>query len=216
MLVASGRTCSVDAYVADPPGACCTQMTTTKFKSLPLKPTDGKPLQVPFDFFPEFKPQQLGVEFRMTVNDAVSGNVDRSCKALQLAPETVFSPQQTGKKHNIHAYTGTVTVVEPKKSWFDPQLLSLYALLAGIVGTAIYWASKNFPGSKTISKRKERQAGIKSTPKAATTGTKGQTIPTPTASTSAYDESWIPEHHLKREGASSPRARAGRTASSRK
>ena len=71
------------------PLACCTQMTTTKFKSLPLKPTDGKPLQVPFDFFPEFKPQQLGVEFRMTVNDAVSGNVDRSFKALQLAPDSL-------------------------------------------------------------------------------------------------------------------------------
>lgn len=48
------------------------RMTTTRFKSLPLKPTDGKPLQVPFDFFPEFKPQQLGVEFRLMVNDAVS------------------------------------------------------------------------------------------------------------------------------------------------
>lgn len=47
-------------------------MTTTKYKSLPLKPTDGKPLQVPYDFYPEFKPQQLGVEFRLIVNDAVS------------------------------------------------------------------------------------------------------------------------------------------------
>lgn len=73
-------------------------MTETKYKSLPIKPVDGKPLQVPYDFYPEFKPQELGVEFRLIVND-----------------------QQTGKKHNLHAYTGTVTVVEPAKSWFDLQ-----------------------------------------------------------------------------------------------
>jgi hypothetical protein len=59
------------------------QMTTHRVKSLPLKPTDGKPLQVPYDFFPEFKPQQLGVEFRLIVNDAVSNPAqDHRCKNL--------------------------------------------------------------------------------------------------------------------------------------
>ncbi|UZJ53043.1 hypothetical protein CBS101457_002363 [Exobasidium rhododendri] len=169
-------------------------MTTTRFKSLPLKPTDGKPVQVPFDFFPEFKPQQLGVEFRLVVNDA-----------------------QTGKKHNIHAYTGTVTVIEPKKSWFDAQLLSLYAIMAGIVLIAIQWASKQFPGSASINKRKDRQADAKALPKGTATSTRGQPMSTSTASSSSYDESWIPEHHLKsRSGASSPRPKSSRTNSSKK
>lgn len=173
------------------------QMTTTKYKSLPVKTTDGKPLQVPYDFFPEFKPQQVGIEFRLIVND-----------------------QQTNKKHNIAAYTGTVTVFEPPKSWFDVQLLSLYVLLAGVFGTTIYWASKHYPGSKTVDKRKQRHSNLQSTGKAAA-GTRGQDVSsatsTATGKTTGYDEDWIPKHHLKQtnSGANSPRPRAGRTASGR-
>lgn len=173
-------------------------MTNTKYKSLPVKKTDGQPLQVPFDFFPEFKPQQIGVEFRLLVKDA-----------------------QTSKTHNIHAYTGTITVVEPPKSWFDVQMLSLYALLAAVVGTAIYWASQNYPGSRSVNKRKKRAttaqtAGSTGKP----TGTKGQPIvpsSTPSASSSAYDEDWIPAHHLRKSGGTnSPKPRASRTNSGRK
>lgn len=178
-------------------------MTATKYKSLPLKPKDGKPLQVPFDFFPEFKPQEVGVEFRLIVND-----------------------QQTNKKHNIHAYTGAVTVYEPPKSWFDVQLLSLYALLAAVFGTTIWWASKNFPGSRTVDKRKQRKGNMGATAdvtgsKAAAkdfTGTRGQALSpsgTPGKTSSSYDEDWIPKHHLKGSSTSSPRPRAGRTASGR-
>lgn len=123
--------------------------------------------------------------------------------------------QQTSKKHNIHAYTGTVTVVEPKKSWFDPQLLSLYAIMVGILGIAVYWAAQNFPGSKSVNKRKDRRAGAKSTAtdKGTVIGVKGQPITATTGTTSSYDESWIPEHHLKaRQGASSPKPK-GRSGS---
>jgi hypothetical protein len=48
------------------------QMTMMPYASFPLKPKDGKPLQVPYDFYPEFKPQSIGVEFRLTVKDSVS------------------------------------------------------------------------------------------------------------------------------------------------
>lgn len=99
-----------------------------------------------------------------------------------------------------------MTVIEPKKSYFDPQLLSLYALLVGIIGAAIFWAAQNFPGSKSVNKRKSRKDGTKSIPKDAVIGTKGQIITPTTGTTTSYDESWIPEHHLRsRQGASSPK-----------
>lgn len=90
--------------------------------------------------------------------------------------------------------------------------------MAGIVGIAIYYASTAFPGSKSVKKRENRQSGIKTAPKNATLGTKGQNISTtPNVQSSSYDESWIPEHHLKsRQGASSPKPRANRTTSGKK
>ncbi|PWN35531.1 uncharacterized protein FA14DRAFT_160634 [Meira miltonrushii] len=171
-------------------------MTSTKFKSLPLKPTNGQPLQVPFDFYPEFKPQEVGVEFRILVKDG-----------------------QTSKVHNLHAYTGSVSVVEPAKSWFDVQLLSLYALLAAVVGTAVYWASKNYPGSNSINKRKQRASTAKANAASGSSvGTKGQKVEPVSASSSAYDEDWIPAHHLRKSagGSNSPKPRASRTNSGRK
>lgn len=170
-------------------------MTVTKYKSLPIKSSSaGQPLQVPFDFYPEFKPQDVGVEFRLIVNDG-----------------------QTSKKHNIHAYTGTVTVVEPPKSWYDVQLLSLYVLLAGIVVATILWASQNFPGSRTVDKRKQRKTQGKTVSSSGSTvGTQGQPVSPGASKSSAYDEDWIPEHHLKktRGGATSPRPRVGRAGAS--
>ena len=48
-------------------------MTTTTFKSRPLRTVGGRPVQIPFDFVPEFKPQELAVEFILVVNDEQTG-----------------------------------------------------------------------------------------------------------------------------------------------
>ena len=90
-------------------------MTTTTFKSRPLRSVGGRPVQIPFNFVPEFKPQELGVEFSLLVND-----------------------EQTGKKHLIHAYRGSVRVEEPPKNWFDLQLLSVYVIVAAFIGGVGY------------------------------------------------------------------------------
>lgn len=92
-------------------------MTTTKIKSAPIAKVGDQPLQMPFDFYPEFRPQPLHVEFRFKVLD-----------------------QNASKRYNIAAYTGTVTVEEPKQSpLFDLQLLSVYAILALVLaGTLMY------------------------------------------------------------------------------
>jgi hypothetical protein len=105
-----------------------------------------------------------------------------------------------------------VTVIEPKKNWFDLQILSLYAFLAAAVGLAIFYAAQIFPGSKSVQKRKDRKAGIAAQGKETVIGTKGQPITATSGTTSSYDESWIPEHHLKaRTGASSPKPKNSRS-----
>ncbi len=96
-------------------GRVLRNMTTTTFKSRPLRTVGGRPVQIPFDFVPEFKPQELSVEFSLLVND-----------------------EQTGKKHRIPAYRGAVQVVEPPKNWFDLQLLSVYVIAAATIAGIAY------------------------------------------------------------------------------
>ncbi|PWN51086.1 hypothetical protein IE53DRAFT_386578 [Violaceomyces palustris] len=113
-------------------GRVVRNMTTTTYKNRPLRSVGGKPVQVPFKFVPEFKPQEMGVEFRIIVND-----------------------EQTGKKYNIQAYRGKVQVEEPPKNWFDLQLLSLYAMFIGGIGATAYFTlfsggGKRKGGSKKV------------------------------------------------------------------
>ncbi|PWN44344.1 hypothetical protein IE81DRAFT_321501 [Ceraceosorus guamensis] len=151
-------------------------LTITPIKDLPITTGLGKPLQVPFDFSPEFKPQDLGIEFRLIVRD-----------------------EQTGKKHNVRVYTGNVTVVEPERVW-DLQLISVYFFLGAVVLTVIYWASKSYPGSRSLSKRQKRSAETK---KAAAKSGSGSSSATAAAfgkssANSAVDDEWIPEAHRRR------------------
>jgi hypothetical protein len=75
--------------------------TTTAQYSLVLPAGKSIPVDVPYKFWSELKPQDLG----LTVY------VDYS------------NPADLDKvKHRAIAYDGTVTVQEPKGSWFDIQL----------------------------------------------------------------------------------------------
>ncbi|SPO25377.1 uncharacterized protein UTRI_03208_B [Ustilago trichophora] len=102
-------------------GRVLRNMTTTTFKSRPLRSVGGRPVQIPFDFVPEFKPQELSVEFSLLVND-----------------------EQTGKKHRIHAYRGAVQVVEPPKNWFDLQLISVYVISVAAIAGLVYFLYTSF------------------------------------------------------------------------
>lgn len=147
-------------------GRVVRNMTTTPYKSLALRSVGGRPLEVPFDFYPEFKPQSFGVEFRLLINDG-----------------------QTSKKYNIQAYQGTVTVIEPPKNWLDPQLWSVYLILVGLLAGAGYFAKQYFAPAPTTKKGGAaggaKPRGGVAKPAAVASSAKG------------YDESWIPEHHLK-------------------
>lgn len=48
------------------------QITKTPYKSVPLRSVGGRPVQIPYDFHAEFKPQEMGIEIRLLVNDGVS------------------------------------------------------------------------------------------------------------------------------------------------
>ncbi|TKY85747.1 hypothetical protein EX895_005287 [Sporisorium graminicola] len=127
-------------------GRVLRNMTTTTFKSRPLRSVGGRPVQIPFDFVPEFKPQELSVEFSLLVND-----------------------EQTGKKHRIHAYRGAVQVIEPPKNWFDLQLISVYVIAAAAIVGVVYFLftsyviseEKSAAGSKKFDKPAAvQQAGL--------------------------------------------------------
>ncbi|WFD18469.1 hypothetical protein MCAP1_000672 [Malassezia caprae] len=112
-------------------------MTTTRLKDAHLL-TQGQTRQVPFDFFSEFKPQKLDVEFRAMVVDQSSSN-----------------------KYNVPLYRGSVTVEEPPQSLFDLQLLSVYAMgvaLVVLIGYILfdkYGVALKRSWSKPGQKRKE-------------------------------------------------------------
>ncbi|KAF3908634.1 hypothetical protein AA313_de0202800 [Arthrobotrys entomopaga] len=97
------------------------------------------------------------------------------------------SKEGDGKMIQHTAYNGTISVAEPPTSLFDPQILFLYIFILGLVGAGGYvayqtWVVPMLPKPKRV--RRE--------------------VPTEAKTTSAdvpkggFDESWIPEHHLKR------------------
>ncbi|KAI6099699.1 hypothetical protein F5141DRAFT_391673 [Pisolithus sp. B1] len=90
------------------------------------------------------------------------------------------------EKYRVIAYDSIVTIVEPEISWFDFKLISTYLIVAAMLGGASYYAYLTYFPALKVKNPKRRQEG--SAPAATTTG----------ASTTGYDEDWIPEHHLKK------------------
>lgn len=81
-------------------GRVLRNMTTLALKKpRPVRAVGGQPLHQAFDFYSEFKPQPLDVEFRLTVRDA-----------------------QTSRAYTLPVYRGQITVVEPPTNWLDPQV----------------------------------------------------------------------------------------------
>lgn len=113
---------------------------------------------------------------------------------------------ETGDLVTVSAFNQTVSVVEPATSAFDPQMLFLYLLLAaGSLGAAyaIYntWVASVTP---------QRKRGPR-TPRVQREVVK-ETVTT-TSSGSVFDESWIPEHHLRKpatakKGTTTPKAKS--------
>ncbi|KAK0554153.1 hypothetical protein OC846_002242 [Tilletia horrida] len=164
-------------------GRVIRNMTTQPFKSLPLPAKRTKPLQVPFDIWPEFKPGDMEIELRIHVTDNGSS-----------------------RKYNLNAYSGTVKVVEPPKHWFDLQLLSLYAMLVAGFSYAAYIAFTTYvspPQAKKEAARNASAAAKKAEPAPAASAASSST------NAGGYQEEWIPEAHLKTPRPTSPTRRKG-------
>ncbi|KAK9450572.1 uncharacterized protein V1518DRAFT_414179 [Limtongia smithiae] len=109
------------------------------------------------------------------------------------------------------AYNGTVVLVDPPLSFFDPQLLFLYVILSAIFGVGGYYVFNEYIRPKYFPAKREGKRRATPAPAAAAA------TATPTAETTGakttYDESWIPEHHLR---AKSPKPRAVKKTATKK
>ncbi|KAF4620169.1 hypothetical protein G7Y89_g14651 [Cudoniella acicularis] len=118
---------------------------------------------------------------------------------------------KAGNVYQVQAFNETVTVVEAATSIFDPQIIFLYlVLLAGFGGTLYFvyktWIETLFPQTKRGGKGGERAKRSTGGPKKAVDvkdqvsviGADGPAVTTGAQAGKAYDESWIPEHHINR------------------
>ncbi|KAL2426243.1 hypothetical protein ABEF95_002461 [Exophiala dermatitidis] len=114
---------------------------------------------------------------------------------LRLNLAAVVNAQSTF--YTLQAYNGTVSVVEPDASIFDPQILFLYFfLLASAAGVAYWfytiWVAPYFPQKK----RPVKKTPVKKVDVGAVhSDTEGPVVST---GSKAYNEEWIPSHHIQR------------------
>lgn len=110
---------------------------------------------------------------------------------LDLILYILFADENLNKYRGV-AYNGTVTVVDPDVSIFDLQLLFMWLILIMAFGGFVYMIYQAFFAG--VKPKKTKRAPVVKTENS-------ETGP----SDLKYDESWIPEHHLKPQTRTSPR-----------
>ncbi|PYH85990.1 translocon-associated protein, alpha subunit [Aspergillus uvarum CBS 121591] len=146
----------------------------------------GEQESVNFNFATEMHPQDLRLELASVISD-IEGNV-----------------------YTLYTYNGTVSVVEPETSIFDPQILFLYFFLLACFSGVVYffytvWIAPYFPQKRRAGKAPETTK--KSTvPKKEEIPVEGPAV----TSATTYNADWIPAHHINR-----PEARKVKGSSSR-
>ncbi|KAI9736188.1 MAG: hypothetical protein M1834_001073 [Cirrosporium novae-zelandiae] len=124
---------------------------------------------------------------------------------LRLSIQALVTSE--GKYYTVQAFNGTVSVVEPDTSIFDPQIIFLYLFLTVIFTGTLYfiyktWITTLFPqkrrGGKGGERAKKSSAGSKKVDPTEQVSVAGADGPAVTSSAKAYDENWIPAHHINR------------------
>lgn len=113
----------------------------------------------------------------------------------------------------LTAFNESVSVVEPDTSLLDPQVLFLYAILAAGFAATAYFVYSTFVAPLLPQKRRVQRAGKggrragDSDEKIGGAGAEGAAAAVASGSRLGYDETWIPEHHMRRPDAK--RVRSG-------
>ncbi|GAB1201580.1 hypothetical protein APSETT445_000158 [Aspergillus pseudonomiae] len=118
---------------------------------------------------------------------------------LRLSLASIISDSE-GRFYTVYAYNGTVSVVEPETSFFDPQILFLYFFLLACSSGVVYffytvWVAPYFPQKRKSGK------GAEHSKKTSGAAKKAETVePSSPAVSSAttYNADWIPAHHINR------------------
>ncbi|KAL5119946.1 Increased recombination centers protein 22 [Pleosporales sp. CAS-2024a] len=161
--------------------------------------------------------QKYSIEIPPGANKTVPYSIttDMHPQDLRLQLVAVLRDQQNSV-YTVPVYNGTVTVVEPAASFFDPQIIFLYLVVLGVFGGISYfvyntWIATFFPQKKGRGKGGERakksSLGSKTVDPADQVAVVGADGPAVTSGSKAYDESWIPASHLQRPEAK--RVRSG-------
>ncbi|PLB51130.1 putative translocon-associated protein, alpha subunit [Aspergillus steynii IBT 23096] len=116
---------------------------------------------------------------------------------LRLSLASILSDSE-GRYFTVYAHNGTVSVVEPETSIFDPQIIFLYFfLLACFVGVVYFfytvWVAPYFPQKRKSGKGPEKASASK---KAEAT-VEAPSSPAVSSATT-YNADWIPAHHINR------------------
>ncbi|EEH44821.1 uncharacterized protein PADG_01110 [Paracoccidioides brasiliensis Pb18] len=119
---------------------------------------------------------------------------------LRLNLAAIISNSE-GRSFTVEAYNGTVSIVEPETSIFDPKVLFLYIfLLASFVGVAYFfyniWIAPYLPQKRKGGDKVKKSSGQPKTEteQASVTGAERSSA----TSGKAYDTEWIPAHHIHR------------------
>ncbi|KAA8648231.1 hypothetical protein EYZ11_012107 [Aspergillus tanneri] len=120
---------------------------------------------------------------------------------LRLAIASIISDTE-GRYFTVSTYNGTVSIVEPETSIFDPQIIFLYFfLLACFVGVVYFfytvWVAPYFPQKRKPGKAVEFSKKTPGSSKKADTSVEGSSRPAVSSATT-YNAEWIPAHHINR------------------
>ncbi|KAK9434234.1 hypothetical protein V1505DRAFT_359584 [Lipomyces doorenjongii] len=134
----------------------------------------------------------LAVAPHTTASVAYSFVLDREPKDYFLRVGLLI--EYEGQLVQYLGYNSTITTQDPPLSFFDPQMIFLYLILSGIFGVGGYYVYntyvKSYFAPKNTSGKKRAKAVTPVTPSSTTAETTG-------SAAKGYDESWIPEHHLR-------------------
>ncbi|KAE8380123.1 hypothetical protein BDV26DRAFT_258041 [Aspergillus bertholletiae] len=118
---------------------------------------------------------------------------------LRLSLASIVSDNE-GRFYTVYAYNGTVSVVEPETSFFDPQILFLYFFLLACFSGVIYffytvWVAPYFPQKRKSGKGAEYSKKTSGAAKKAETAEPSSPA---VSSATTYNADWIPAHHINR------------------